>query len=119
MNLESTTSNLCRIDKKLIGAGVLQLLPLSLFVLVFALAFGIAASQTGLDPFSSLAMSALVFAGASQFAALELGYTGAIFYPAGHSACHQCTSFADGSHTVPLARPVASRQAPCSHAACD
>lgn len=44
MNLESTTSNLCRIDKKLIGAGVLQLLPLSLFVLVFALAFGIAAS---------------------------------------------------------------------------
>lgn len=80
MNLESTTSNLCRIDKKLIGAGALQLLPLSLFVLVFALAFGIAASQTGLDPLSSLAMSALVFAGASQFAALELWGTQVPFF---------------------------------------
>lgn len=47
---------------------------------MFALAFGIAASQTGLDPFSSLAMSALVFAGASQFAALELWGTQVPFF---------------------------------------
>lgn len=72
MSDESTTDNLCRIDGSLVKAGFIQLLPLSLFVLVFALAFGMTAAQTGLNQTSTLVMSALVFAGASQFAALEL-----------------------------------------------
>lgn len=72
MSTENTTDNTCRIDRQLVKTGFVQLLPLSLFVLVFALAFGMAAAQTGLDQPSALAMSALVFAGASQFAALEL-----------------------------------------------
>jgi len=52
--------------------GFKQLLPISLFVVVFGVAFGLAAAQTGLDDSSSLLMSALVFAGASQFASLDL-----------------------------------------------
>ncbi len=72
MSQQNVTSDLCRIDNRLLRTGFLQLLPLSLFVVVFALAFGLTAAQTGLDQTSTLAMSALVFAGASQFASLEL-----------------------------------------------
>lgn len=49
-----------------------RLLPISLFVVAFGAAFGLAATQTGLEPQVSVLMSALMFAGASQFAALEL-----------------------------------------------
>ncbi len=55
-----------------VWTGFKQLVPLSLFVVVFGVAFGLAATQTGLDNPSIIAMSALVFAGASQFASLEL-----------------------------------------------
>lgn len=61
-----------RLDKPLILAGFRQLLPLSLFATVFGAAFGLAAAQTGLGDGVSILMSALVFAGASQFAALDL-----------------------------------------------
>jgi 4-azaleucine resistance transporter AzlC len=53
-------------------SGFKQLIPLSLFVVIFGLAFGLAATQVGLDNGVILAMSASVFAGASQFATLEL-----------------------------------------------
>lgn len=52
--------------------GFKQLLPISLFVIVFGIAFGLAAAQTGLEDASTLLMSALVFAGAAQFAVLDL-----------------------------------------------
>lgn len=55
-----------------VWGGFTQLLPLSFFVVVFGLAFGVAAVQTGLDAFPTLLMSTLVFAGASQFATLEM-----------------------------------------------
>lgn len=55
-----------------VWGGFKQLLPISMFVIIFGLAFGLAAAQTGLDDASILWMSALVFAGASQFAALDL-----------------------------------------------
>ncbi len=58
------------------GAGVVEgvrrILPLSLFVVPFGLAFGAAAVEKGLSPAEAMLMSALVFAGASQFAALDL-----------------------------------------------
>lgn len=63
---------LLRLDAQLFRAGFRQLLPLSFFVMVFGLAFGLAAAQQGLSAVSIIWMSALVFAGASQFAALEL-----------------------------------------------
>lgn len=53
-------------------AGFRRMLPLSLFVIVFGLAFGVAALQQGLSGLETLAMSGLVFAGAAQFATLEL-----------------------------------------------
>lgn len=53
-------------------AGMRRMAPLSLFVVAFGLAFGVAAVQRGLSDLETLLMSALVFAGASQFAALEL-----------------------------------------------
>jgi predicted branched-subunit amino acid permease len=55
-----------------VWAGFKQLLPISLFVVVFAVAFGLAAAQTGLDDSSIILMSTLVFAGAAQFAVLDL-----------------------------------------------
>ena len=61
-----------RLDLALTWEGFRQFLPISAFVVLFGLAFGLAATQTGLSTETSLAMSALVFAGASQFAALDL-----------------------------------------------
>jgi predicted branched-subunit amino acid permease len=65
-------SSLHRLDKPLVWAGFTRLLPISLFVIAFGAAFGLAATQEGLDDSMIMLMSALVFAGASQFAALEL-----------------------------------------------
>ncbi|MGM0694339.1 MAG: AzlC family ABC transporter permease [Pseudomonadota bacterium] len=53
-------------------AGFRRMAPLSLFVIVFGLAFGVAALQQGLSAAETLLMSGLVFAGAAQFATLEL-----------------------------------------------
>lgn len=52
--------------------GFRRMAPLSLFVIVFGLAFGVAALQQGLSGLTTLLMSGLVFAGAAQFATLEL-----------------------------------------------
>lgn len=49
-----------------------RLLPISLFVAAFGAAFGLAAVQKGLAPLEALLMSTLVFAGASQFATLDM-----------------------------------------------
>lgn len=54
------------------ATGVKLLAPLAIFVVPFGMAFGLAASQKGIDPWTAIAMSAIVFAGASQFAALDL-----------------------------------------------
>lgn len=72
MVLSNTDTELHELSGKSIWAGFKQLTPISLFVIVFGLAFGLAATQAGLGNDSSLLMSALVFAGASQFASLEL-----------------------------------------------
>lgn len=50
----------------------LRLLPISLFVVAFGAAFGLAAVQKGLEPLQALLMSITVFAGASQFAAVDM-----------------------------------------------
>lgn len=47
-------------------------MPISSFVFVFGLAFGLAARETGLAQVEVLVMSAVVFAGTAQFAALDL-----------------------------------------------
>lgn len=52
--------------------GFWRLLPLSLFVAVFGLAFGLAAVQAGLTVTEILVMSATVFGGTAQFAVLEM-----------------------------------------------
>lgn len=48
------------------------MLPISLFVVAFGAAFGLAAVQKGLAPLDTILMSTLVFAGASQFATLDM-----------------------------------------------
>jgi predicted branched-subunit amino acid permease len=70
--LSTVEKHLSRLAWSDVWAGFKQLLPISLFVVVFGVAFGLAAAQTGLGDAATLLMSALVFAGASQFAALEL-----------------------------------------------
>lgn len=55
-----------------VWSGFKSLLPISSFVVIFGAAFGLAATQTGLDHSSIMLMSSFVFAGASQFATLEL-----------------------------------------------
>ncbi|MBF7052682.1 AzlC family ABC transporter permease [Halomonas sp. KAO] len=65
-------ATLHRLDRTLVWDGFKALLPISLFVTIFGIAFGVAAPQAGLDDGTIMLMSTLVFAGASQFAVLEL-----------------------------------------------
>ncbi|MCW9035306.1 MAG: AzlC family ABC transporter permease [Rhodospirillales bacterium] len=51
--------------------GARLMMPVGLFAFPFGAAFGVAALQQGLDPVLSIFMSAVVFAGASQFVALD------------------------------------------------
>lgn len=67
-----SNAELHQLNARLVWAGFKQLVPLSLFVIAFGAAFGLAATQAELSEFSAIIMSTLVFAGASQFAALEL-----------------------------------------------
>lgn len=60
------------LDWREVWGGFRQLLPISLFVVAFGVAFGLAGAQSGLGDGSTVLMSALVFAGASQFAVLDL-----------------------------------------------
>jgi predicted branched-subunit amino acid permease len=55
-----------------VRAEFVRLFPISLFVVAFGAAFGLAATQKGLEPLQALLMSASVFAGASQFAAVDM-----------------------------------------------
>ncbi|OZB07482.1 MAG: branched-chain amino acid ABC transporter permease, partial [Marinobacter sp. 34-60-7] len=59
-------------DRRKIWREFFRLLPISLFVMAFGAAFGLAAIQNGLSPLESLLMSGAVFAGASQFAAVDM-----------------------------------------------
>lgn len=60
------------LDRALVWSGFKQLTPISIFVTAFGAAFGLAATQAGLSDSNIIVMSTLVFAGAAQFAALEL-----------------------------------------------
>ncbi len=55
-----------------VRAEFFRLFPISMFVVAFGAAFGLASTQAGLSPFESILMSTAVFAGASQFAALDM-----------------------------------------------
>ena len=60
------------LDRHLVWIGFRQMVPIAVFVMVFGAAFGLAAMQSGLDPAWIVIMSTLVFAGAAQFATLDL-----------------------------------------------
>ena len=62
----------CELTFGEVWGGFRQLLPISFFVVVFGVSFGLAAVKTGQGDGSLLLMSTLVFAGAAQFAALDL-----------------------------------------------
>lgn len=68
----SDHKHLSQLNGPLVWQGFRQLAPISLFVMIFGAAFGLAAIQQGLTEANVLAMSGLVFAGAAQFAALDL-----------------------------------------------
>jgi 4-azaleucine resistance transporter AzlC len=51
---------------------MVDIAPLAAFVVPFGIAFGVAASAKGMPPDISIFMSVAIFAGASQFAALDL-----------------------------------------------
>ena len=70
--MTDTDHHLHQFDRHMVWAGFIQLAPISLFVAIFGAAFGLAATQAGLSDSLIVTMSTLVFAGASQFAALEL-----------------------------------------------
>ena len=57
--------------RKAFAEGAWEAIPFLLIVIPFGLLFGIAATEAGLDFTQLFAFSALVFAGASQFAALQ------------------------------------------------
>lgn len=59
------------LSKSGIMTGMRSLLPVAVFVIPFGLAFGAAASEAGMHPAQSIALSVLTFSGAAQFAALD------------------------------------------------
>lgn len=70
--MKQPNNDLHEFDRQLVWLGFTKLAPISLFVTIFGAAFGLAATQAGLNETVIVAMSTLVFAGAAQFAALEL-----------------------------------------------
>jgi 4-azaleucine resistance transporter AzlC len=58
-----------------IQQGVQRLFPVSIFVVPYGIAFGAASIEQGLSAAQTIVMSAIVFAGASQFAVLDLWET--------------------------------------------
>ncbi len=60
------------LTRPLVWSGFRQMVPIALFVLVFGAAFGLAALQQGLNTPWAVLMSSAVFAGAAQFAVLDL-----------------------------------------------
>ncbi len=64
--------NVHALNRSLVWSGFTQMVPIALFVMVFGAAFGVSAVQTGLEASWILLMSTAVFAGASQFATLDL-----------------------------------------------
>lgn len=70
--MEQAIGQLHTINGSLIRTGFLKLLPISSFVTIYGIAFGVASVQLPLSNADTMLMSILVFAGASQFAALEL-----------------------------------------------
>lgn len=70
--MTSNNSDAYELNRHNVWLGFKQFIPISLFVIVFGVAFGLAATQSGLDDSSVIIMSTLVFAGAAQFAMLDL-----------------------------------------------
>lgn len=70
--MSDTTANLHEFNRWDVWRGFTQLVPISIFVVAFGAAFGLAATQTGLSEPIAMFMSTVVFAGASQFGALDL-----------------------------------------------
>ena len=69
-----------QLNRPLVWSGFKQLAPISIFVTAFGAAFGLAATQAGLSDTTIVVMSTLVFAGAAQFAALDLWGTQIPFF---------------------------------------
>jgi len=55
-----------------VRTGFFRLLPLTVMIMPFGIAFGVTSTEVGVPPFATLLMSAVIFAGASQFAVLDL-----------------------------------------------
>ncbi len=71
MNANSAAPDTATLTAAGLWRGMRDLAPLSLYVFPFGIAYGAAAIERALTPAEALTMSALVFAGASQLAALE------------------------------------------------
>lgn len=69
---KTNQSSLNELDRYLVWIGFKEMVPISLFVMIYGVAFGLASVQVGLQEEWSVIMSALVFAGAAQFAALDI-----------------------------------------------
>lgn len=70
--MSDTGTNVHEFNRQIVWTGFKQLVPISVFVIAFGAAFGLAATQSGMDESIIIFMSTMVFASASQFAALEL-----------------------------------------------
>jgi 4-azaleucine resistance transporter AzlC len=74
------TSSHPQTDSQAFKSGLFSILPIALGLIPFGLVTGVAGIKAGLSPFEITAMSALVYAGASQLVALQLMSTGASIF---------------------------------------
>ncbi|MEM1286365.1 MAG: AzlC family ABC transporter permease [Pseudomonadota bacterium] len=71
-NTSRASSALVTLTYEGVVRGARRLVPVSVFVIPFGIAYGVAAIEAGLTVDQAIAMSAFMFAGASQFAAIDL-----------------------------------------------
>ncbi|VEB85432.1 Uncharacterised protein [Citrobacter koseri] len=81
--------DLSQLNHSLIWDGFRQLIPVSLFVAIFGAAFGLAASQKGVDPTSATMMSLAGFCRLCSIRHLRaLDRSGSCINPYRHRFCH-------------------------------
>lgn len=70
-----------KLEYTAVKAEFASILPLALFIIAFGAAFGLAAFSQGLSQYTTVLMSVLVFAGATQFGVLDLWGAQAPIFP--------------------------------------
>ena len=75
IGMNSKSGRDIRITIQGVGRGIRKMFALSLFIVPFGMAFGVAAIESGMSVIQATTMSVVVFSGAAQFASMDMWST--------------------------------------------